>query len=387
MKKVILIRFGELSTKKNNKVHFIKTLYHNVKRKINTNITYDLSRMVIEVDEDEELILSVLKKTFGITEYHIAYLTNNNIDDIKELAAFLIKEKSGISFKVDTKRANKNFSMGSYEVSREVGAHILMNTSFKVDVHNPEIVVNIEIRENVTYVYLNKIPGLGGYPVSSGGRGLLCLSGGIDSPVAGYLAMKRGVRLDAIYFESPPHTSIEALNKVKKLANILNEYGPINLHVVPFTDMQETIYKKVDSTYMITIMRRMMYRICEKYANKLKCEIIVTGESIGQVASQTLTSLGAINEVIKMPVIRPLACFDKVEIIDIAKKINTFETSILPYEDCCTIFVPRHPVVNPSIKKCLEEEKKIDYKETIDDILENIKVVKYKENSEFEDLI
>ena len=214
------------------------------------------------------------------------------------------------------------------------------------------------------------------------------LSGGIDSPVAGYLAMKRGVNIEAIYFDSPPHTSIEAKNKVKKLSEILNEYsGKVKLHVVPFTKIQEEIYKKCPDNYMITIMRRMMYRISEKYAKKINAKIIVNGESIGQVASQTLESMACINNVTNMPVIRPVATYDKLEIIEIAKKINTYETSILPYEDCCTIFVPRNPVIKPELEKAIEYENNIEYEKLIDECIDNIKTITNFKEDEYQDLL
>ena len=221
-------------------------------------------------------------------------------------------------------------------------------------------------------IYYKEINGLGGYPVGVAGKGLLMLSGGIDSPVAGYLAMKRGVKLECIYFESPPHTSPAAKDKVKKLVSILNTYqSSIKLHVINFTEIQEAIYKNINPEYMITIMRRMMYRISEKVMRERNCLVLINGESVGQVASQTLTSMQVINSVTNIPVIRPVSCLDKLEIIDIAKKIGTYETSILPYEDCCTIFLPKHPVINPQIDKAILYEENIDYEEMIDRAVKN----------------
>ena len=278
------------------------------------------------------------------------------------------------------------------EVSKTIGAYVLKNINCKVDVHNPDILVNIEIREDATYIYLNEIRGAGGYPVGVQGKGILMLSGGIDSPVAGYLAMKRGVRLECIYFdspphtrgvdieclyfESPPHTSIQAKEKVIKLSQILNEYsGSFKLHVVRFTKLQEEIYKNVPDSYVITIMRRMMYRIAEGYAKKNDFKTIINGESVGQVASQTLSSMQAINSVTNFPIIRPVCCLDKLEIIDIANRINTYETSILPYEDCCTIFVPKHPIINPTIDNCIKYEKKFDYETLVNECIDNIEII------------
>ena len=214
---------------------------------------------------------------------------------------------------------------------------------------------------------------------------MLMLSGGIDSPVAGYLALKRGVNIECLYFESPPHTSINAKNKVLKLAEILNEYsGTIKVHIVPFTKIQEEIYKNIPGNYNITIMRRMMYRIAEKFAKRRNCKIIINGESIGQVASQTLNSMVVINNVTNMPVIRPVACLDKLEIIEISKKINTYDTSILPYEDCCTIFVPKHPIINPSLEIAQNYEQNINYEELINECIKNIETIALKKQEQDE---
>ena len=284
---------------------------------------------------------------------------------------------------METKRANKNFEIKSMDFNNIIGSLVLKNFDCKVDVHNPDIVVHIEIREE-TYIYLNEIKGSGGYPVGIQGKGILMLSGGIDSPVAGYLALKRGIDIDCLYFDSPPHTSLEAKNKVIKLASILNEYsGNIRLLVVPFTKLQEEIYKKVPSEYNITILRRMMYRIATSIDKKYK--VVINGESIGQVASQTLTSINVINSVTNFPIIRPVACLDKLEIIEIAKKIGTYETSILPFEDCCTIFVPKHPVINPKIEKCLEYEQ-FNYQELIDECINNIEIIT-EFNNDYNDLL
>lgn len=292
---------------------------------------------------------------------------------------------------METKRSNKNIPETSVELSKKLGGVILKNIpNLKVDVNNPDILVNMEYRHDSTLVYFDKVKGSGGYPVGTLGKGLLMLSGGIDSPVAGYLAMKRGVKIEAIYFESPPHTSTEAKNKVMALARILALYNnDITLHVVNFTEIQESIYKNIPHEYLITIMRRMMYRISALIAHNRNAKVLVNGESIGQVASQTLTSMSAINEVIKIPVIRPVACLDKLEIIDIAKKIKTYETSILPFEDCCTIFVPQHPVINPQIEKCQEYEKLIPYEELIKKAIKDHEIINIsnKMEKEFEDIL
>lgn len=381
MDKLIMIKYGELSTKKDNIKVFIEKLYNNIKRKLNDydiSITKNKVRMFIDIkDNDETIIIKKLKEVFGIHSIVVCYKINHDIEDIKNESYNLLNKEKFNTFKIETNRADKTFPYNSMEISKLVGAHILKNIqNIKVDVHNPDIILNVEVRSECSYIYTKEIYGLGGYPTGIQGKGLLMLSGGIDSPVAGFLANKRGVDIDAIYYESPPHTSIDAKNKVISLAKELYKYGSnINLYVIPFTKIQEEIYKNIDPTYMITIMRRMMYRIAEKVAKKIKAKIIVNGESIGQVASQTLTSMYAINNVTNMPVIRPVSCLDKLEIIDIAKKINTYDISILPYEDCCTIFVPKHPVINPNLQKCIYYETLIDYESLIDECIDNMEKI------------
>ena len=385
MEKLIMIKYGELSTKKDNIKVFVEKLFNNIKKKLkdyDITITKNKVRMFIDIKEnDENEIVKKLQEVFGIYSIVICYKVNETIEDINKESYELLKRISFKTFKVETNRANKNFKYNSMEVSKLVGAHILKNIpKIKVDVHNPDVILSVEIRNDYTYIYTSEIKGLGGYPTGIQGKGLLMLSGGIDSPVAGYLANKRGVDIDCIYYESPPHTSIDAKNKVITLAKKLSKYGSnINLYVIPFTKIQEEIYKNIDSTYMITIMRRMMYRIAEKVAKKIKANIIINGESIGQVASQTLTSMYVINNVSNMPVIRPVACLDKLEIIEIAKKINTYDTSILPYEDCCTIFVPKHPVINPNLSKCIYYETLINYDELIEECINNMEKISIKE--------
>ena len=382
MKKIILIKYGELTTKKANRNLFINVLHNNIKdalKDYDIKIVKNRVRMFIEVDDDNkfEEIVNRLKKIFGIHGIVIAYEVDNNIDTIKETILDIVKDISFKTFKVETKRSNKNFPYTSMEFNNEIGGLILKNIpNISVDVHNPEYTLRLEIRDNKTYIYGKEFSGAGGYPVGVAGKGLLMLSGGIDSPVAGYLAMKRGIKLECIYFESPPHTSEMAKNKVQMLVEKLSVYQPdIKLHVVNFTEMQEAIYKNINPTYMITIMRRMMYRISERLMKRRKCLVLVNGESVGQVASQTLPSMSVINSVTNVPVIRPVACLDKLEIIDISKKIDTYETSILPYEDCCTIFLPKHPVINPRLDECLEYEKNFDYLELIDKTINNIEAI------------
>lgn len=388
MEKLILIKYGELTTKKDNRSFFVKTLRQNIEKKLNNLIKIEssMSRMYITYEEEhEEKIIKELKKIFGIHSIVICDKVNTNEDEIKNKVLEILKGKTFKTFKVSTKRSDKTFKHTSMEMNNIIGGLVLRNFNTKVDVHNPELNLEIEIRKEGTFIYNKEISGLGGYPVGIQGKGLLMLSGGIDSPVAGYLALKRGVNIECMYFESPPHTSLNAKNKVLKLAKILNEYsGNIKVHVVPFTKIQEEIYKNIPGNYNITIMRRMMYRIAEIYSKRRNCKIIVNGESIGQVASQTLNSMSVINNVTNMPVIRPVACLDKLEIIDIAKKIETYETSILPYEDCCTIFVPKHPIINPSLEAALEYEKLINYEELISECIKNIETIKIEKEEQDE---
>ncbi len=389
MQELIMIKYGELTTKKANRKIFINILTQNVEKILkneDVEITKDSVRMFIRCN-DAHKIASILQKVFGIHGIVIAYKVNNNIEDVLN-KSLEIMDKNKHTFKVITKRADKNYPIHSMDYSRKLGGLILKNSNFKVDVHNPDITLTVEIRTEGTFVYTDEIKGAGGYPVGVQGKGLLMLSGGIDSPVAGYLTLKRGVNVECLYFESPPHTSEEAKNKVIKLASIINEYsGRVKVHIVPFTLVQEAIFKNCPDTYMITIMRRMMYRIAALYAEKIGAKILINGESIGQVASQTLDSMVCINNVTNMPVIRPVACFDKLEIIDIAKKINTYDTSILPYEDCCTIFVPKHPVIKPELSKCLEYEKNFDYQELIEKAIDNIETITNFEEDKFEDIL
>ncbi len=395
MNKIIVIKYGELSTKKDNINFFIKTLRVNIKsslKGINANITYDKGRMFIKSNESNlNLIIDKLKKTFGIHEFLIGYETDKrDLNEIGNLLNELLDDKDFETFKVDAKRSDKNYPVKSPDINRELGAIILKHFKTKrVDVHSPNIMVNVEIRPKETLIYFEKIKGLGGYPTGVSGKGLLMLSGGIDSPVAGYLTMKRGVKIDAIYFEALPHTSLKARDKVIALAKKLSVYNyNLTLNIIDFTEIQETIYKEIPHEYLITIMRRMMYRISERVANKTNCKILINGESIGQVASQTLTSMAVINEVVKKPVIRPLACFDKLEIIDIAKSIDTYETSILPYEDCCTIFVPDHPVINPEFNKASSYEELIDYDSLIEKAVLSRQIIKINDlKDEYEDLL
>lgn len=392
MKKLIIIKYGELTTKHDNINFFIKTLKNNIESSlsgIDNKITYDVGRMFIETDKYDEVVKK-LTNTFGIHEINIAYeIDDRSLDNISKVLIELLSDKDFNTFKVVTKRSDKSYPVKSMDVSRTLGGVVLKNKkTVKVDVNNPELLINVEIRNNKAYLYFEKVEGIGGYPVGTLGKGMLMLSGGIDSPIAGYLAMKRGIRIEGVYFDSPPHTSIDAKNKVLELASILSSYsGYVKLHVIHFTEIQEAIYRYCPKEYMITIMRRMMYRIAEKLAHKNNCKAIINGESVGQVASQTLTSMAAINEVIKMPVLRPVCCYDKIEIIDLAKKIGTYDISIRPFQDCCTIFVPEHPVINPEIEKAREYEQAFDFETLINEAVKNDEVIKLPLENKFDDIL
>ena len=391
MKKVVLIKYGELTTKKDNRNFFINSLKKNIFSKLSNfefDIIDDYYRMfIIPKNDDIEDIVIKLQDIFGIHAISIAYNSEDtDVENIKNMSLDIMNEVDGKTFKVVTNRSNKAYSIKSMEMNNIIGAHILKNTEFKVDVHNPDVYLYVEIRRDAVYIYNEDIPGLGGYPVGTLGRGLLMLSGGIDSPVAGYQMIKRGVQMYYLYFESRPHTSLEARNKVIRLARKLERYNSNGkLMVVNFTKIQEAIYKNLDPSYLITIMRRMMYRIAERVAKRNNCLAIVNGESVGQVASQTLSSILSVNDVTNYPILRPLCSFDKLDIIEISKKIDTYEISIEPYEDCCTVFVPRHPVINPNLKHIYEEESKYDFEELLNEAVKTVEIVSLKE--EYSDLL
>lgn len=387
MKEVIIIKYGELSTKSDNINFFLKTLKNNISNKlenINHDIKYDRGRMIIYTNETKKT-LEKMKEVFGIHEICIGYrYDDRSLESIMNNVYELVKNLNFTSFRVTTKRSDKNYPGKSTEISAKIGSFLLSKLENKlVLMKDAELNINVEIRINELLIYFDGQKGLGGYPVSTMGKGLLMLSGGIDSPVAGYLAVKRGVRIEAIYFDSPPHTSPMALKKVTELARVLAKYnGDVRLHVINFTKIQEEIIKNIPNYYLITIMRRMMYQISAILASNINAHILINGESIGQVASQTLKSMQVINEAIKMPVIRPVCTYDKLEIIDIAKKIGTYDTSIEPYEDCCTIFVPEHPVIHPDLKLVNEYETLVDFKSLIYEAIKTRKIIKIKEFEE-----
>ncbi|MBQ7954995.1 MAG: tRNA 4-thiouridine(8) synthase ThiI [Lachnospiraceae bacterium] len=379
MFKSFLIKYAEIGLKGKNRYLFEDALVQQIKyalkkcdgefalRKTSGRIYVDA-----QTDFDFDEVVESLKKVFGISG--ICPVVQMEDEGFEKLCEDVIKYIDEVypdknkTFKVMARRARKNYPLDSMEINAKMGGAILNAFSeMSVDVHNPDIMLNIEIREKI-YVYSEIIPGPGGMPVGTGGKAMLLLSGGIDSPVAGYMIAKRGVKIDAVYFHAPPYTSERAKQKVVDLAKIVSRYtGPIYLHVINFTDIQMYIYEKCPHDELTIIMRRYMMKIAQQIANETECLGLVTGESIGQVASQTMQSLIATNDVCDLPVYRPLIAFDKQDIVEISEKIGTYETSILPYEDCCTIFVAKHPVTKPNLNVIRRHEENLA--ENIDELV------------------
>ena len=361
-RKVLLLKFGELFLKGKNKRDFEKLLMNNIKSKLkghDFSLEYTSGRIILEnYDEFEESILiEKLRTVFGLIGIAKAVEIDGDYENIKSYVSSISIDGT---FRVSAKRADKRFPMTSVELERNLGEVVLnSNKNAKVDLHTPSVILYVEVRFNgKCYIYHENIKCLGGLPLGSGGEALLLLSGGIDSPVAGYLMAKRGLKLQAVHFHSYPYTSEQAKEKVIELARELSSYvDEIKLHIVSFTKIQEQIHMNCDAEYMITIMRRIMMRIAEKICERENLGAIITGESLGQVASQTMQSINVTNSVVSLPVFRPLISFDKEEIMDIAKSIGTYETSILPYEDCCTVFLPKYPVIKPTIKRAEHLER------------------------------
>ncbi|MBR2315969.1 MAG: tRNA 4-thiouridine(8) synthase ThiI [Clostridia bacterium] len=376
MKEIILLKEGELALKGLNRVNFEDKLIKNIKFRFRDlgkfTFTRSQSAVAIEAVNEEvdfEEAVERLKKVFGIVAFSRAAIAEKDIESIKATAKEYLHEQimSAKTFKVEAKRSDKKFPMTSPEISREVGAHILRNyPHIKVDVHNPDLKITVEIRERA-YVRGNQIKGIGGMPVGSAGKAAVLMSGGIDSPVAAYMMAKRGVQLTAIHFAAPPYTSMKAEMKVRDLVKKVSEYaGRIYFAVVPFTEIQEKIKDECPEDLFTLIMRRLMMEIATRIAEKDECHALITGESLGQVASQTLLALGVTDEATPLPVFRPCIGMDKQEIISIARQIDTFETSILPYEDCCTVFTPRHPRTRPTLEQVKEAQALVDWEELIE---------------------
>ena len=369
-----LIKYAEIGVKGKNRYLFEDALIHQIKfalKKVEGkfHITKTQGRIFVETEGDFDYDETVehLKRVFGISGIcPMIYTADEGFEKLCETVVKYVDDlypDKNKTFKVHCRRARKNYPKESMEVNADLGEVLLKAyPELSVDVHNPDIVLNVEIRERI-YIYSEIIPGPGGMPVGTGGKAMLLLSGGIDSPVAGYMIAKRGVKIDAVYFHAPPYTSERAKQKVVDLARLVSRYtGPIYLHVINFTDIQLYIHEKCPHEELTIIMRRYMMRIAEHIAKETDCLGLITGESIGQVASQTMSSLVATNEVCEWPVYRPLIGFDKEEIVAVSKKIDTFETSILPFEDCCTIFVAKHPVTKPNVNVIRRHEHNLDEK-------------------------
>lgn len=385
-KELIMVRYGELSTKGKNRNDFINLLAENIKRRLKdfTKLTYEVRRdhTYIHLNgEDYDEIAKILKDVSGASSFSLVYKVKNDIEDMKNACLSLCLEENKKTFKVKARRAEKNFPMVSDEINRSIASYILKNSNYKVDVHNPDLLVSLIVRQNETYIFTSEVKGAGGYPLGIAGKGLMMMSGGIDSPVACYLMMKRGIKMECIHFASPPYTNQAVITKITDLLKVLSKYqGQIKLYIVPFTKLQEEIYRHAKESYAITIMRRMMYRIATIVSKRSNCLVISNGESIGQVASQTLKSIAEIENVTEVPVIRPLAIFDKVDIIKISREIGTYDISIRPFEDCCTIFDPKNPTTQPRRDVIEKIEASFDYQELIEQCVNNLEIIKVDEN-------
>ena len=384
MKKAIIVRYAELFLKKKNRGYF-ETIFENNMKKALDGLSFRLHKnsgryLIDEFSEDEvDEIIERLKKVFGLHTLSLAYVTTTDLDGMLE-AALLVCPESG-TFKVESHRGDKRYPMTSVEISRTLGGKILsVRHDLKVDVHNPDRTVCVDVREGGTaLVFGEYIEGANGMPVGTAGKGLLLISGGIDSPVAGHMIAKRGMRVETLHFHSYPYTNAQAKEKVIDLATILSQYtGVTRLHSISVTHIQEEIHEKCKPELMITLLRRFMFRIAERHALRIGAQCLITGESLGQVASQTIEGMTSSNSVVeRMPILRPLVGFDKNEIIDRALKIGTYETSILPYEDCCTVFLPEFPAIRPKLKEILAEEAKLDVEGLIKEAFESLEKIDF----------
>ncbi len=387
MKEILLCKYGEIVLKGANRKYFEDMLCREMKKRAKAYGNFDVYRsqstIYIEpLDDfaDFEGVCVAASKVFGIVALSRAAVCDKDMDSIRKTAreyipAFLDGKKT---FKVESKRSDKTFPLDSMELSREIGGEILsVCPKISVDVHNPDVVVRVEVREYGAYVSAGRIKGAGGMPIGTNGRGLLLLSGGIDSPVAGYMMAKRGLKIEAVHFESFPYTSEKAREKVLDLAKQVAVYaGDIYVHVVSLTHIQEELVKACDEDYFTLLLRRYMMTIAEKIAKQHGCGTLITGESLGQVASQTMKAIEVTDAAVKeTPVFRPCIGMDKEEIVQIARKIGTFETSILPFEDCCTVFTPKHPKTRPELEKVLVEERKLDFDALVQEALESVDTV------------
>ena len=390
----ILVRFGDLTLKGKNQKIFLRALYKLMDTKmkgLNVEVEYQHDRIFIHLlDEDVNKVIERLNLVSGISSYSLVVKCSDQIDDIKKTALDLMKDvvKTTATFKVNTKRANKNYPLHSMEITKHVSGYVLSNhQGLKVDVHNPEVELNIEVRRDAAYLYNTNIRALGGFPVGVAGKGLLMLSGGIDSPVAGVMAMKQGIEIECVHFEYTPLTSIESAQKVIDLTEKMARYAPnnrINIHMVPFKELHMALLDNVPESYNITIMRRMMYRIATEIAKRNNCLCLINGESVGQVASQTLGSMLTINSVTNYPVVRPLCTYDKVDIIAMSRKIDCYELSIKPFEDCCTVYVPKAPATAPKLDKAEHYESLFDWKTLLDEAVNNTQAITISTDSDLD---
>lgn len=396
----ILIRYGEISTKGKNRKQFISRLRENLRFVFqdvtDLRIRSEHDRMYLRSSHEHEMaiLLERLPRVFGIQSFSPVAECKTDLQEMKALAVKIVEgiDYKGKTFKVNVRRAYKKFELDTYELNRDLAGHVLTTLpGMTVQMKNPEIELVVEVRENGTYMMIEKIPGATGLPVGSNGKALLLLSGGIDSPVAAYFIMKRGVRIEAIHFFSPPFTSDQSLEKVKDLCQQISQFGgKVRLHIIPFTEIQQTIQQNVPENVTMTSTRRMMMKISDLVRKEIDAKVLVTGENLGQVASQTLESLAAINDVTTTPILRPLITYDKLEIIDIAQKIGTYETSIRPYEDCCTVFTPASPKTKPKIDKMNYYESFTDFDEMIERAIQNREIHDFprkKEVDVFDDLL
>ncbi|MBQ8428743.1 MAG: tRNA 4-thiouridine(8) synthase ThiI [Clostridia bacterium] len=385
MKKVIIIRYAELFLKGKNRGFFEKAFENNLRRAVkdfDCDLIKNSGRYLIEnfADDDADILIEKLQKVFGVHTLSLAYETQSDMDSIFEAAKLVIKPFG--TFKVESHRGDKKYPLTSVEISKKLGGMLLDYTkgALSVDVHKPSFTVRVDIREHgKALVFGEFINGANGMPVGTAGKGVLLLSGGIDSPVAGYMMAKRGMPIDCLHFHSYPYTNMQAQEKVADLAKILSEYTcGTKLCTISVTHIQEEIHEKCKPEFMITLLRRFMYRIAERHALRIGAQCLVTGESLGQVASQTIEGITSSNSVVEtLPVLRPLIGFDKNEIIDVSVKMNAYETSILPFEDCCTVFLPDFPAIKPKLKDILYEESKLDVEGLIEEAFSTLEKVEY----------
>ncbi|HET7577886.1 MAG TPA: tRNA uracil 4-sulfurtransferase ThiI [Bacillales bacterium] len=388
----IILRYGELSLKGKNRNQFIDRLFTNVKQKLQeyerVKVQKSFDRMYVHLHgESYEPVIRKLQDIFGIQTLSVALKTKSTLEDIQEGALAAVEEiENARTFKVSAKRINKGFPIGSQELNRIIGGYVLKNgKNLKVDVHHPDVELRVEVKKEATYITGMEFPGAGGLPVGVGGKVMLMLSGGIDSPVAGFLTMKRGAKVEAVHFHSPPYTSERAKQKVTDICRELTNFGgSMRLHVVHFSHVQEAINQAVPDNYRMTIMRRIMLRISEKIAEKNGALAVATGESLGQVASQTLESMNTINEVTNIPVLRPVLAMDKTEITKVSKRIGTYEISIRPYEDCCTVFVPAAPKTKPNRERAHKYEQHLPIEELVGEAVQHTEILDFKEAEPFE---